>query len=248
MSFIFRDQRISSLVFEPTLENPNIAKPSGISGPFEGNFYLDAAQKSFGKQIGGLPVFGHEVVNVNVTPQIGPNATTTETAFMVYTFPAGPAWLMSNAGSLNAVGKTIYFWAAGVATTSASTYTPTVKIRLGGAGTAGGASPTGTTVISIASGALTASQTNLPWELEAYITVQAINASGGTGVVEAHGSFNIALTAPTAAVSTYYDQNTATVTVGDLTTSQILLASATLTNNTATNAMTMRQQIIEVLQ
>jgi hypothetical protein len=246
MSFIFRDQRVGSIVFEPVFENPSPSKPSAISGPVEGIMYLDAVQKAFGKQIGGLPIFGSEVANINVTPVTGPSGTTTETAFMSFTFPSGPAWVNSNTGALNAVGKTVYIWAAGVATTSATTFTPTIKIRLGGAI---GPPPTGSTVLTITPAtAYTASQTNLPWELSAYITIQAGNASGGTGTIEAHGSFATALTAPTAAASTYFDQNTATVTVGDLTTSQLLLVSATLSNGTATNAMTMRQQIVQVLQ
>jgi len=206
--------------------------------------WLDAAQKSFGKSIGGLGVFGHEVANVNVTPVTGPNGTTTETAFMTFSFPGGPNWIFENAGPLNAVSKTIYIWAAGVATTSATTFTPTIKLRLGGVV---GPPPTGTTLISIASSALTLSQTNLPWNFAAYVTVQAANASGGTASIEAHGTFSIALTAPTAALSTFQDQNTTVVTAGDLTTAQLFTLSASLSNGTATNAMTMRQQIIEVL-
>src|SRR5579859_5032369 len=150
MSFNFRDARVPLLQFEPFLAVPNIAKPSAISGPVEGAMWLDAAQKSFGKSIGGLGVFGHEVANVNVTPVTGPNGTTTETAFMTFSFPGGPNWIFENAGPLNAVSKTIYIWAAGVATTSATTFTPTIKLRLGGVV---GPPPTGTTLISIASSA-----------------------------------------------------------------------------------------------
>jgi len=244
MSFNARENRVTSLQFEPNISIANIQKPSALSGPTEGLLYLDSLQKSFGKSIGGLGVYGHEVANVNVTPTTGPNGTTTETAFATFTFPGGPNGVYENGGAINAVGKTVYIWAAGLATTSATTFTPTIKLRLGGVV---GPPPTGTSLISIASGALTLSQTNLPWQFEAYVTVQAVNAAGGTGVVEAHGLFSIALTAPTAALSSYADQNTATVTVGDLTTSQLFTLSAALSNGTATNAMTVRQQIIEVL-
>lgn len=243
MSFVFSGQRITSLALEPAI-SANIVKPSAISGPVEGVLYNDATQKSVGKMIGGLGVFGHEVANVNVTPVTGPSGTTTETAFMTYTFPSGPGWLGESAGPLNAVNKTFYVWASGLASTSATTFTPTIKLRLGGAV---GPPPTGSTILTITSGALTLSQTNLPWEFYAYVTVQATNAAGGTGVVEAHGAFSIALTAPSAAVSSYFDQNTATVTIGDLTTSQLLLVSGTLSNGTAGNLMSMRQHIVEVL-
>src|SRR5713101_2931829 len=92
MSFNFRESRVSIVQFEPLI-SPTIGKPSALSGPVEGGLFLDGTQMSFGKMIGGLGVYGHEVANVNVTPVVGPNGTTTETAFMTFPFPSGPAWI-----------------------------------------------------------------------------------------------------------------------------------------------------------
>lgn len=245
MSFIFRDQRVGSIVFEPVFENPNIAKPSGLSGPFEGVLYLDAAQKAFGKQMGGIPAFGHEVVNVNVTPVTGPSNVTTETSMMTYTFPAGPAWLNSNTGSLNVAGKTVFLYGSGLINNVTNAAIDTFKVRLGGAA---GAPPTGTVVATFTPTISTVGLTNAVWTLWAYMTVQAANASGGTGVVECHGQLAFPLAAAAGVQSSWGDANTTTITVGDLTTSQLLTISATMSAAGASNNVSQRQMVVEVLQ
>ena len=244
MSFNFDGSRIKSLQFEPIISVPNIAKPSAISGPIEGALYLDATQKAFGKMIGGVGGFGHEVVNVNVAPVTGPSNTTTETSMMSYAFPTGPAWVGENTGSLNAVNKTILVYGSGLINNVTAAAIDTFKIRLGGAT---GAPPTGTVVATFTPTISTIGLTNAVWTLWCYITIQAANASGGTGVVEAHGQLSFPLAAAAGVVSSWNDANTSTVTVGDLTTSQLLLISATMSVGGASNNVSQRQMVVEVL-
>lgn len=243
MSFIYSGQRITSLALEPVI-SANIAKPSALSGPVEGVLFNDGTQKAIGKMIGGLGVYGHEVANVNVTPVTGPSNTTTETSLMSFTFPSGPGWLNTNAGPLNAVNKTVLVYGSGLINNVTAAAIDTFKVRLGGVT---GAPPTGTVVATFTPTISTIGLTNAVWVLWCYITIQAANASGGTAVVEAHGQLSFPLAAAAGVVSSWNDANTTTVTVGDLTTSQLVQISGTMSVGGASNNISQRQMIVEVL-
>lgn len=245
MSFNARDNRVPLLQFEPFIAVPNIQKPSAISGPVEGALFLDAGQKSFGKAIGGLGVFGHEVANVNVTPLTGPTNTTTETSLMSFTFPGGPNWVYENSGAINAVNKTVLIYGSGLINNVTAAAIDTFKVRLGGAT---GAPPTGTVVATFTPTISTIGLTNAVWTLWCYMTIQASNASGGTGVVEAHGQLSFPLAAAAGVQSTWGDANTTTVTVGDLTTSQLIQISGTMSVGGVSNNISQRQMVVEILQ
>lgn len=143
---------------------------------------------------------------------------TTATALMTYKFPAG---------SLNLLSRIVDIFAAGEMTTGTGT-TTTVAVTLGdGTNTR--------TVATWTTGSLTTGQTSLPWEFDLSFYV---STAGSSGKVFGHGLFSIPLTAPTAAVASYNDQNTAATSALDLTQLITLSVTSLFGSSNAGNAVT----------
>lgn len=138
-------------------------------------------------------------------------------------------------GVLSVVGKTIYVFAGGEITTGTGT-TTTVAITINdGTNTR--------TVLTWTTGALTTAQTNLPWEIEAFIS---INTAGSSGKVFAHGGFGIPLTAPTAGVTYYNDQNVAASSTIDFTKATTWAVNSLFGSSNAGNSVTQDSMILEI--
>jgi hypothetical protein len=221
---LFRGERptLSKLRFDA------IGAPTKSSTPEilqEGDMWKDAKQQSFQYVVGGQQVGGIYQVSSNITPVTATNPNPTGNLMSV----ALPA------GYLNAVGKTLYVWAAGLYTTAAA-QTPTVTISV----TIGGV-----TMISCVSQATTASQTNFPWNFEGFITMAA---GGTTANAEAHGILDILLGGTsTAPVSAYNDTSTAVSSNFDSTVAQTLQVVAAMSSSNAGNNVVQRQIQLAVL-
>lgn len=139
------------------------------------------------------------------------------------------------ANSLNSGGRTLRIWCAGVYTTqSAQTPTLTFTLLLGG-----------TTLATWTTGATTASQTNLPWNIEAYVITAA---TGGSGTMVVHGNANYRLGSGAGTTTTLADSNTAASSATDLTAAQTLKLQGTFSTNAASaNSFTQQQMVVEWL-
>jgi len=97
----------------------------------------------------------------------------------------------------NAVGKTLRVFGAGTYNTNAAgTPTVTIAVAVGGVN-----------VLSWTSGATTGGQSNMPWELEGYVTFANYGANAN---VEAHGNLSVTLGSSAGGATTaYLDTNSA---------------------------------------
>jgi hypothetical protein len=139
------------------------------------------------------------------------------------------------AGSMNKLLKSLRIFGRGLYTTAgAQTPTLTVAITIGGV-----------SVLSFVSTATTASQTNLPWEFEAWITTSLV---GSSGTVEAHGQMQIKLGSGASGASTdFLDTNTAASSAINLTNANTLQVTITSSTASASNSFTQRQMIAELM-
>ena len=153
---------------------------------------------------------------------------TSATALMTYNFPNG---------SLNQLDRVVQVFAAGEVTTGAeSAASQTFAVTLfDGTNTR--------TVATWTTGNVTASQTNLPWEIDLTF---AVSVGGTSGAVFGHGGFAMPLTAPTAAVSEYFDNNTASTAALNLTQRITLSVTMLFASTNASNSVTQDMMIIQV--
>lgn len=140
----------------------------------------------------------------NVTPVTSSGgAVTTDQNLMACTVPAGILNITATPG------REIEIFAAGVYSIPAAT-TPTITVKVKLCSVSGCGSGNVTTLANITTTASVASITNNPFNFSGYAATQT---GGATSAFEAHGTLNIDLSAAvTAAVSTFLDTNTATVT------------------------------------
>lgn len=151
---------------------------------------------------------------------------TSATALMTYAFPGG---------SLNQLDRLISLFAAGEITTGVGTTTTFAVTLNDGTNTR--------TVATWTTGALTTGQTGLPWEVDLSFTV---SVGGTSGAVFGHGGLAIPLTAPTAAVSEYFDTNTASTSALNLTQRIVMSVTSLFGTGNASNSVTQDMMIIEV--
>lgn len=191
----------------------------------EGDIWNDATLKSMQAKINGLQGALSLTAATNVTPVTATNPNPVAN-LMSYAVPAG---------ALNASGKGLYIFGSGLYTTAAA-QTPTIAIavKLGSV-----------TLLTFTSTATTASQTNFPWNFEAFLVV---NATGATGTLECHGSMNILLGASaTGAISGFNDVTTAVSSTLDLTAAQTLQVTALMSSSNAGNSVAQRSLVVQTL-
>lgn len=231
---LFRSERpsVNRVHFEPTqLPTPGTVSGGTSSGPTPGDLWFDQTTQSF------QAVTGVGQVGLTLTapvPLIGSAVTQTN--------PTSAANLLTYAiqpNQFNALGKAIHIYGAGEYTTDGGTArTITIAVTWSdGTNTR--------TLLTWTSGATTASQTNLPWNVEGYITVQAV---GSAGTAFAHGTAWVTLgsSAPGATTS-YNDTNTAVSSAINLTVSGTLAVNALFSGSNAGNTITQDMLIVSGL-
>lgn len=140
-----------------------------------------------------------------------------------------------NRGALNRQNRALCLSGAGIYT-SPGTTTPaiTIAVTLGAV-----------TLCSITSSAASSTaSTNMPFNFTFTLSVAS---TGASGTLEAHGQFNINLSAntPAAAVSSFNDTNTAVSSAVDLTAAQAL--KVTIAANSTITSAQLRQFTLELL-
>lgn len=228
---LFRDE-------QPVLSQVQFDQVSGPNTPFgvpqDGTMWYDATIKNLKFAFGGVTGTSQALVGgvapavltqeygviVNTTPVSQTNPTS-QTALMQANIPAG---------FLNSVNKSLFITASGLITTGVSS-TIVFTVTLGSL-----------TLMTLTSTALTTAQSNLPWEISAWVSV---TTAGSSGALEAHGSVMVPLTAPAAAAAAFLDQNTAAVSTVDLTASQNLVIKAAFGSGNAGNVVSQRQMLVE---
>lgn len=197
--------------------------------PTDGDQWYDSTQKTLKQSINGAIYNFSSVLNVQ---SIAPAALTTLTGAGTFATVSLPT------GFMNVAGKVLRVKMYGIYT-SAAAQTPTIGIQLGFSGAF-----TQTEVVAT-SQAITASQTNFPWEFEGHITTVS---TGATGTLEAHARLAILLGASaTAPESVYQDTNVvpnASVNLTAVGANNLLLQAVT---STALSSIQLRFGTVEVL-
>lgn len=174
----------------------------GIGAADEGAwFYATDTQQGWQVASGAWTMRAPYPTSVNTTP-VTVNANSVADQNLM-------SWSIA-AGYLNVVGKTVRGFAAGVYTTQAlEVPTLTFRLKLGGV-----------TLASWVSSAAIASATSVPWNLDFEASV---NASGGTGNLETHGTLQIDLGATgTVTLMAFADDQNAPSAAIDLAAAQSL--------------------------
>jgi hypothetical protein len=166
--------------------------------------------------VGVLAVVNTTTVTANA------NATTAQN-LMGYAVPAA---------TLNAAGKTLQVFGAGLATIN-TTATVTIAIKLGTV-----------TLASWTAASITATVASLPWNFQATLTTAL---AGATGTIEAHGLLTLKGSAGGGAATGYIDGNTTVSAAVDLTVAQTLQVTVTFSANGAGgNANNASQRLLTV--
>jgi hypothetical protein len=135
-------------------------------------------------------------------------------------------------GTVNAAGKTLQVFGAGLATIN-TTATVTLALKLGTV-----------TLASWITASITATVTNLPWNFQATLTTAL---AGATGTIEAHGLLTLKGSAGGGAATGYIDGNTTVSAAVDLTVAQTLQVTVTFSANGAGgNANNASQRLLTV--
>lgn len=223
---LFKDERapVSLITLGPERYATDVA-----DAPEAGSIWFDDGSRSFQSRVGGNPGRTQAglvvAVPANVTVVTASNPSSAAD-LMSFTMPAGV---------LNAVGKTVEFWGAGRYTTAAA-QTPTVRIRLLYGATA---------LTSWTSAATTASSSNIPWNVQGFVTVQT---KGSAGKMEAHGKLSIVLGTTAGANSTNHnDTNVVTVDSLDLTAATAFKLDVLMSSGDAGNSVAQRQFVIKLI-
>jgi hypothetical protein len=214
-----------------TAGSASVGIPQGVAptSPVDGDIWYDSTQKTEKFSLNGQVYNLGGAVNVVST---APSALTSLTGVGTFATIALPT------GFMNVAGKVLRVKMYGIYS-SAVAQTPTIGIQLGFSGAF-----TQTEVVAT-SQAITASQTNFPWEFEGHIFTVT---TGATGTLEAHGRLAILLGASgTAAESVYQDTNTAANGAVNLT--AVGLNNLLLQANTgsALSSIQLRTAVIEAL-
>jgi hypothetical protein len=175
-----------------TAGSASLGIPQGVApaSPVDGDVWYDSTQKTEKFSLNGALYSLGGAVNVVST---APSALTSLTGVGTFATIALPT------GFMNVAGKVIRVRMQGIYS-SAVAQIPTIGIQLGFSGAF-----TQTECVAT-SQAITASQTNFPWDFDGLIYTVT---TGATGTLEAHGRLSILLgNSSTAPESVYQDTNT----------------------------------------
>ena len=205
--------------------------PQGVAptSPVDGDIWYDTTQKTEKFSLNGALYALGGAVNV---VSLAPSAITATSG--VQTF----ATIILPTGFMNVAGKTLRVKMYGIYT-SAAAQTPTIAIQLGFSGAFS------QTEVVVTSQAVTASETNFPWEFEGHIFTVS---TGATGTLEAHGRLSILLGASaTAPESVYQDTNTTANAAVNLTAGGANNLLLQVNASTTLSSIQLRSAVIEAL-
>jgi len=224
--FDFELPHVQAVIFDPAKQISGTGSGAPAQGLPNGSLWYDVSNGFNTISPTSTTPAGLNVAIPTITTPVTNVNPTSATSLMTYAFPAG---------SLNTKGRTISLFAAGEITTGVGTTTTFTILLNDGTNVR--------TIDSFTTGALTTGQTNLPWEINATIVV---SASGTSGTVFSHGGFIIPLTAPTAAVAEYLDQNTASSSSLNLTLGVSLAIASLFGTSNGSNSVTQDLMTLDV--
>jgi hypothetical protein len=214
-----------------TTGSASLGVPQGVApaSPVDGDIWYDSTQKTEKYSLNGAIYVLGGAVNVISTAPAAISSSTGVQTFATIALPTG---------FMNVAGKVIRVKMQGIYS-SGGAQTPTVGIQLGFSGAF-----TQTECVAT-SQAVTASQSNFPWEFEGHIYTVT---TGATGTLEAHGRLAILLgNSATAPESVYQDTNTGANGAVNLTAvgTNNLLLQVNLSNTLA--SIQLRTGVVEAL-
>lgn len=226
--FDFEIPHVQGVVFDPAKQVSGIGSNAPSNGVPVGTVWNDVSG-------GGLQLIpSYSITGAGIVSSPAPNITA-----VTATNPSAEANLMTlptfPAGSINLIGKTLYFWAQGKYTT-AGAQTPTLRIRAYYGSVA---------ILDFTSAATTASVTKT-WNVEGFIVT---SATGASGTVQASGIFNVELGAGAAgsvAETSYNDAITAASSAIDLTAAEQFKLTALFSSSNAGNSVVQQLLVAEV--
>ena len=225
--FDFELPHVQAIVFDPAKQVSGIGSAAPAQGLPSGSMWFDVGGNLTSISPTSITPSGLQtaIQGVQVAGKVTNANPTSATAMMTYVFPAG---------ALNNTNRLLELFFAGEATTGTGS-TMTFAVTFGdGTNTR--------TLFTATTGALTTGQTNLPWEIYLY----NMTASTGTsGALFAHGGLSIPLTAPTAAVAEYLDQNTANSSALNLTLPITMSVTSLFGSTNAGNSVT--QDMMQII-